>query len=83
MFFAGKFYLDISPAKPTVPLGEDVSLVTFGVCCLLCRECDSFSHEQLRHCPFCVMDDIANIDDSAEPQPPLTNDGTGHAARKG
>lgn len=38
---------------------------------LFCRECDSFSHEQLRHCPFCVMDDIASIDDSANhPTPP-------------
>ncbi|KAL8453775.1 hypothetical protein Emed_000716 [Eimeria media] len=34
---------------------------------LFCKECDSFSHEQLRHCPFCVMNDIANIEEPAEP----------------
>ncbi|KAL8432891.1 hypothetical protein ACSSS7_004294 [Eimeria intestinalis] len=31
------------------------------------RECDSFSHEQLRHCPFCVMNDITNIEEPADP----------------
>ncbi|OEH73926.1 general transcription factor iih polypeptide 2 [Cyclospora cayetanensis] len=37
---------------------------------VFCRECDIFSHEQLRHCPFCVMDDIANIGDAPDSSMP-------------
>ncbi|KAL8273017.1 hypothetical protein Esti_003070 [Eimeria stiedai] len=38
---------------------------------LFCKECDLFSHDQLRHCPFCVMNDIANIEEPADrPQTP-------------
>lgn len=70
---ASKVLLSV-PYPTTISQGpgdEMISPRAFISCVVLdCRECDSFSHEQLRHCPFCVMDDIASIDRSASPSSP-------------